>query len=161
MHLVYITFSLIILFNTSISTSILLSPEKHTRITPIPKTSSPSSSPLNYCPISLLSLVSKLLLLDFFSLNQSFISNNNLHQFSYHHHNQFPKFSTLPHNVMSGVPQASFMGPLLFFHIRQHLQYLYSMSAYMHIGRWYVFIYGYFHFFFFLHITTSHPSFFF
>ena len=70
------------IFNQSLSTGIFPSIWKHSIIVPIPKFSPPSDSPTNYRPISLLSIVSKLLekhvadiLLDHF-LTNSFISPN-------------------------------------------------------------------------------------
>ena len=56
-----ITPSLTRLFNLSLSTGILPDPWKRTRIVPIPKSTQNQSSPTNYCPISILPLVSKLL----------------------------------------------------------------------------------------------------
>ena len=49
------------IFNLSLSSGLFPSMWKHSIIVPIPKTSPPSSSPSDYRPISLLSLISKLL----------------------------------------------------------------------------------------------------
>ena len=56
-----ISLPLSIIFNSSISTGVLPSEWKNSFVIPIPKTSTPSSSPSDYRPISLLSLVSKIM----------------------------------------------------------------------------------------------------
>ena len=53
--------SLTLIFNLSISSSIFPSDWKNSNIVPIPKSSSPSSSPSDYRPISLLPIISKVL----------------------------------------------------------------------------------------------------
>ena len=56
-----ISIPLSIIFNLSIKSGCFPTPWKHSIVVPIPKTSPPSSAPSDYRPISLLSLVSKLL----------------------------------------------------------------------------------------------------
>ena len=75
------------IFNLSISSGLFPLTWKSSHIVPIPKSSPPSTSPSDFCPISLLSLVSKLLekhvhsiLLDF-CFQQDLISPCNLVSF--------------------------------------------------------------------------------
>ena len=65
------------IFNLSISSGLFPSSWKHSSVTPIPKSSPPSSFPGDYRPISLLSLVSKLLEKHIYSIIlDSLISNS-------------------------------------------------------------------------------------
>uniref|UniRef100_A0A1X7T5A2 Reverse transcriptase domain-containing protein n=2 Tax=Amphimedon queenslandica TaxID=400682 RepID=A0A1X7T5A2_AMPQE len=73
-----ISFPLQHIFNLSISTGIFPSQWKLSLVTPIPKTNPPSSSPTDYRPISLLSLVSKVLERHIFSILLDHLFSNNL-----------------------------------------------------------------------------------
>ena len=79
-----------IIFN-SLSTGVLPSEWKNSTIVPIPKTQVPSTSPSGYCPISLLSLVSKVLERQVFNILADHVSEHNIlsdQQFSF-----CPRFS--------------------------------------------------------------------
>ena len=73
-----ISLPLSILFNLSISSGLVPLDWKISSIVPIPKSSPPSSSPSNYLPISLLSLVNKLLEKHIHSILLDFSLSNNL-----------------------------------------------------------------------------------
>ena len=87
-----ISLPLSLIFNSSISSCSFPSDWKNAFVVPIPKSSSHSSSPSNFRPISLLSIVSKLLERHIFHFLYDFCMSNNLlsnSQFGFH-----PGFST-------------------------------------------------------------------
>ena len=64
------------IFNLSISSGIFPSDWKNSNVVPIPKTKSPSSSPSDYRPISLLPIISKVLERHIFNYLHNFCSDN-------------------------------------------------------------------------------------
>ena len=71
-----ITAPLTLIFNISISSGIFPSDWKNSYIVPIPKSKSPSSSPSDYRPISLLSIISKVLERHIFNYLHDFCTTN-------------------------------------------------------------------------------------
>ena len=72
-----ISIPLSIIFNSSLTTGSIPLDWKVSYITPIPKTSPPSSSPNNYRPISLLSLIGKTMERHIFHLISDHLESNN------------------------------------------------------------------------------------
>ena len=73
-----ISLPLSFIFNSSLSTSTFPSDWKNSLVVPISKSNPPSSCPSSYCPISLLSLVSKVLERHVFNLLYDFCCSRNI-----------------------------------------------------------------------------------
>ena len=73
-----VAYTLMLTFNQSISSGTLPASWKHSNITPIPKSSPPSSSPSDYRPISLLSVISKLLERHIYNILLDFVQTHSL-----------------------------------------------------------------------------------
>ena len=106
-----ISLPLSLIFNQSITSGSLPSSWKHSTVSPIPKTSPPSSSPSEYCPISLLSIVSKLLEKHIFHIVIDHLYSNQLippNQFGFLPcHSTIDALISVSHSIFSSIDSSS------------------------------------------------------